>query len=259
MGSPYNKMISAKFYVETWVRRLDTFFRHKRYFRAFFRHKRYFFDTYRYRYRSKAGGASSPRYKAADHTGGGTLYELREGEEPPNSPKYHKKRYFPAFFDTKDLFFDTYRYRYRSRSGGASSPRHMAADHTAGGPSAGPGKQSSLQTVQNTLKNALFYQKKSHYYLTTETLPGTGTTPNGWGLPSPAIGRRVTPGGRLERPQGTSPGLFSAKKEPQKEPQKAVSPQKARQKSGKEIFFGQPFWFPRSACVGAFNRAKQLA
>ena len=68
MGSPYNKMISAKFYVEKWVGRLDTFFRHKRYFCLFSTQKIFF---YTYRYRSRAGEASSPSYKAADHTGGG--------------------------------------------------------------------------------------------------------------------------------------------------------------------------------------------
>ena len=36
MGSPYNKMISAKFYVEIWVGRLDTFFRQKIFFAPFF-------------------------------------------------------------------------------------------------------------------------------------------------------------------------------------------------------------------------------
>ena len=104
MGSPYNKMISAKFYVETWVGRLDTFFRHKRYFRAFFRHKRYFFDTYRYRYRSKAGGASSPRYKAADHTGGGPYTSPGKERSLQTVQNTTKKDIFPPF-STQKIFF----------------------------------------------------------------------------------------------------------------------------------------------------------
>ena len=231
-----------------------TLFSTKDIFRAFFRHKRYFFDTYRYRYRSKAGGQVQGR---GPHRGW-TLHEPRDGEEPPNSPEYHKKRYFPAFFDTKDLFL--------TRTGTGTGPGREGPRPPGIWPRTTPrvdlpraqGSRAASKRSKIPSKT-LFFTNKSHYYLTTETLTGTGTTPNGWGLPSPSIGRRVTPGGRLERPQGTSPDLFSAKKEAQKEPQKAVSPQKARQKSGKEIFFGQPFWFPRSACVGAFNRAKQLA
>ena len=156
MGSPYNKMISAKFYVETWVRRLDTFFRHKRYFSRLFSKE----DIFLTRTGTGTGpepGQPRPPGTRPRTTPGVDLTRAQGRRGASNSSKYHKKIYFPAFFDTKD-FFDTY--RYRSRSGGASSPRHMVADHTAGGPSAGPGKQSSLQTVRNTLKNALFYQKK---------------------------------------------------------------------------------------------------
>ena len=43
MGSPYKKIISAKFYVETWVGRLDILFDKKDIFLAFFRHKSFFF------------------------------------------------------------------------------------------------------------------------------------------------------------------------------------------------------------------------
>ena len=228
------------------------FFDTKDIFRAFFRHKRYFFDTYRYRYRSKAGGASSPRYKAADHTGGGPYTSPGRENSLQTVQNTTKKDIFPPF-STQKIFFLTRTGTGTGPGRGEPRPPGIRPRTTRAQGSRAASKRSKIPS------KTLFFTKKSHYYLTTETLTGTGTTPNGWGLPSPAIGRRVTPGGRLERPQGTSPGLFSAKKEPQKEPQKAVSPQKARQKSGKEIFFGQPFWFPRSACVGAFNRAKQLA
>ena len=49
-------------------------------------------------------GSLVPQVQGRGPHWGWTLHDPREGEEPPNSPKYHNKRYFPAFFDTKDLF-----------------------------------------------------------------------------------------------------------------------------------------------------------
>ena len=148
MGSPYNKMISAKFYVETWVRHLDTFFRHKRYFSRLFltqivifylKPSKYawgphtiklsarnstskhgfdvlthffdtkdifapFFDTkdiFLTRTGTGTGperGEPRPPGTRPQTTPGVDRNEPREGEQPPNSPKYHKKGYFSRLF-----------------------------------------------------------------------------------------------------------------------------------------------------------------
>ena len=159
MGSPYNKMISAKFYVETWIKRLDTFFNKKNFSRIFSTQ-----DIFLTRTGTVTGperGESRPPGARPQTTPGVDLTRAQGRRGASKQSKITQKKIFSRLFRHKRSFFDTYRYRYRCRSGGASSPRHMVADRTAAGPSAGSGKQSSLQTVQNTLKNALFYQKKA--------------------------------------------------------------------------------------------------
>ena len=103
MGSPYNKMISAKFYVETWVGRLDTFFDTKDIFAPFFDTKDIFLTRTGTGTGPKRGDPRPPGTRPRT-TPGVDLTRAQVGEQPPNSPKYHKKRYFSAFFDTKDLF-----------------------------------------------------------------------------------------------------------------------------------------------------------
>ena len=112
---------------------------------------------------------------------------------------FDTKDIFPAFFRHKRYYFDTYRYRYRSRTRRDSSPRHKAADHTTDKPYTGPGNESSLQIVQNTPKNALFHEK-SRENRTNGTLTGTGTWLIGWGLHPLGVGRRGNPRGRLGKP-----------------------------------------------------------
>ena len=174
-----------------------THFFDTRYFSRHFSTQKIFFDTYRYRYRSKAGGAPSPRYKAADHTGRGP-YTSPGKERSLQTVQIPQKHIFSRLFRHKRSFFDTYRYRYRSMSGAASSPRHIAADHTAGGPSPGPGKKQPSNGPKYPYKRS-FSPKKSHYYLTDDTLTGTGTAPNWWGLDPQARGVGSPPEGTWMR------------------------------------------------------------
>ena len=100
MGSPYNKMISAKFYVETWVGRLDTFFRQKIFFAPFFDTK----DIFLTRTGTGTGPKQGGRYKAADHTGGGPYTSPGKERIPQTVQNTSKKHIFPPF-STQKIFF----------------------------------------------------------------------------------------------------------------------------------------------------------